>query len=176
MRDIREVLIEIAYYTSTRTRTPSESLGHINLATDSGQFFRNTHEGAIKAAFHLPVYSSQENFSEQIMQVLKVFLPDTFGTVAIDRPKSVCKHYIHVLDNNWAFGHAIELRSFSVQVLAVSGSSNQYSSMSGISSSSTTECSHAVIVSVDSLSSGDFDKKLCPTANPEPRPGSSEMV
>src|SRR5699024_1776024 len=57
-----------------------------------------------------------------------------------------------------------------------SGSSNQYSSMSGISSSSTTECSHAVIVSVDSLSSGDLDKKLCPTANPEPRPGSSEMV
>src|SRR5687768_13680494 len=98
---------------------------------------------AVKAALDLGADASHKDLRQQIVEVAEPLSLDPILALGANRPERVSQHDVHVGDGDRPVDHATAALNLPAHSSALVGSSNQYSSSRGMSSSSTTEYSHA---------------------------------
>src|SRR5699024_4307909 len=141
------IFVELADQASTHQRAGGHSASDVDPTADSGQFVRLTAVITVETAFDLRTDAANEDLCHEVMESIESLGGQAISAGAVNRPECVGHHHIQITNDNGAVSHAIAVLSATAHPFALFGSSNQYSSSKGMSSSSTTDCSQAEVAS-----------------------------
>src|SRR5699024_3806887 len=171
MGRVRVVLVVTADQPAAAPRMLGDAPRDIDPTSNSRKLLATLDVIVVKATLDLCADSANQDLCEQVVKLVELHGPQIVGARIVDRSEGVSHLDVDISNGDRGLSHEIAARNLTDHSSALAGSSNQYSSRSGTSSSSTTELSQASSVS----SLGAAQTKLCPTANPEPIAGSSAM-
>src|SRR5699024_3532154 len=152
------VFVELADQTSAHHRPGRDSASDVDPTSDSGQFVRLTAVVTVETAFYLRSDALNENLGHEVMESIEALRGEAIFAGVVNRSECVGHHHIHIANDDGAISHAIAVLSATAHPFALFGSSNQYSSSKGTSSSSTTDCNQAEAASPSDWASEGMDK------------------